>query len=90
MSSSVLSVEFPRITINVDVLGTNSLLGSLCIELQKMELLEHTRHRGILKPEEIVFIIKKVHKDVNVYAEINKVRDILNIEESKITVLIEP
>ena len=50
----------------------------------------HTRYRGILKPEEIVFIIKKVHKDVNVYAEINKVRDILNIEESKITVLIEP
>jgi len=40
MSSSVISVDFPRITINVDVLGTNSLLGSLCIELQKKELLD--------------------------------------------------
>lgn len=85
----VLDISFPKIIINIDIVGSNSLLGALCVEFQKKGYLQHTNTKGILKPDEIVFIVKKVHNGINLYSEINKVRDVLNIEEDKITVLIE-
>ncbi len=78
-----LSASFPRMVINVDMVGDNSLLGALFIALQEKGLLLDI---GVLNPDEIVFVIKKVHGQVNLYNEINKVRDVLKIDEKKITV----
>lgn len=83
----VLEVSFPALTIPVEVCGSNSLLGALCQELVKKDLLKNV---GVLNPERITFVIQRVHKDINLYAEINKVRDELKIKESKINIVILP
>lgn len=87
MRTEVLSVEFPRMVVNVDIVGSNSLLGALTNKFIEAGLIENI---GRLCPTEIVFVIKKVHQDINLYKEINLVRDILKIDEKKITVFILP
>ena len=62
-------------------------MGALCEKLIEKDLMQHV---GVLDPDEIVFVVKKVQPEVNLYQELNKVRDILKIEESKITLLFEP
>lgn len=84
--TSVLEVSFPKITINVNVVGTNSLLGALCEEFIKRDLIKNV---GVLKPEAIVFNIKRAYSDINLIEEINKVRDILKIDEKVISVYLE-
>ena len=81
------SVSFPRMAITVDYVGHNSLLGGFCRELQNRG---HLRNVGALRPAEIVFVIKKVHDGVNLYDELNKVRDVLKIDEKVITLFIQP
>ncbi len=76
-------ISFPRMIINIDLAGTNSLIGGLCKELQNNDYLQHI---GRLNPTEIVFVIKRVHKELNLYEEVNKVRDVLKIDEKKIIV----
>ncbi len=72
--------------VRIELAGTNSLIGRLCEEFEKKDYLKHI---GVLNPTEIVFVIKRVHKELNLYDEINKVRDIMKIDEKKITVFIE-
>ena len=43
---------------------------------------------NVLKPDEIVFFVSKARHDVNLYEELNKVRDLLKIDESKIKLFI--
>jgi len=81
----VVSISFPRMVIHVGLVGNNSLLGALCREFIAKN---YMKHLGLLNPTEIVFVIKKVQPDVNLYAEINLVRDILKIDEKEITVFI--
>lgn len=80
-----VSVNFPRMVITVNLVGHNSLLGALCERLIETGYIKNI---GILKPDEIVFSIKKVHPEVNLYQELNDVRDILKIDEKKITLFI--
>ena len=49
-----ISVSFPRLQVNVDYVGSNSLLGALCKKLIEKDLMKNI---GVLDPEEIVFII---------------------------------
>ena len=86
MEPITTSVSFPRMIINVEYAGTNSLVGSLCVKLIENN---HIRNVGVLHPDEIVFVINYIHPSLNLYEEINKVRDILKIPEDKITVHIE-
>lgn len=81
------SVSFPRMIINVDLVGHNSLLGGLCEDLQERG---HLKNVGVLRPAEIVFVIKKVHAGVNLYEELNKVRDVMKIDEKVITLFVQP
>jgi hypothetical protein len=81
-----VSIEFPKITIKIEVAGTDSLLGALCTVFIARGFIKNI---GVLEPDEIEFVIKRVHKDLDLYAEINKVRDILKIKEEKIKVTIE-
>jgi hypothetical protein len=78
---------FPRMVVKVNLVGHNSLLGGLCVELQKKGYLKGV---GFLYPEEIVFVIKKLQDEVNLYEELNKVRDVLKIDEKVITLFIQP
>lgn len=71
--------------ITVNLVGHNSLLGALCERLIEANLIKDI---GVLHPEEIVFSIKKAHPEVNLYKELNDVRDILKIDEKKITLYI--
>ena len=68
--------------ITVGLVGHNSLMGALCERLIEDKLIQHV---GNLDPEEIVFKIKKVQPEVNLYKELSDVRDILKIDEKKIT-----
>ncbi len=79
------SVNIPKMIISIELAGTNSLIGALCEELIKKDFMKDI---GVLHPDEIVFIIKKVYPILNLYEEINKVRDILKIDEKKITVYV--
>ncbi len=79
----LVSMEFPRMVVKVDLVGTNSLVGALCDELIKRNCIQDI---GLLKPDEIVFEIKNVHPQVNLYDEIDKVRDLFKINETKITI----
>ncbi len=80
----LVEVSFPRMIITVDLVGTNSLAGALCVELIKNNLIQNI---DVLNPDEIVFMLKSVHRDINLYEEINKVRDYLKIDEKKIVVI---
>ena len=71
--------------ITVGLVGHNSLVGALCERLIEDKLIHDV---GMLNPDEIVFSIKKVHPEVNLYKELNDVRDILQIDEKKITLFI--
>lgn len=82
----IQSIEFPRMVINVKVVGHNSLLGALALKFIENGYINHI---GLLKPIEIVFVIKKVLAEVNLYDEINKVRDLMKIDEQRITVFME-
>jgi len=84
----MMEITLPRIVINVELVGTNSLLGSLC----RYFLENHPdclKNIGVLNPEEIVFIIEKVAEDIDLHYEIRKVRDAFKIKENKIVVNIE-
>lgn len=81
--TQVQSIKFPRMCITVNVVGDNSLCGALAIRLTEKGYINHIE---CLEPEEIVFVINKVMPEVNLYEEINKVRDIFKIDENKITV----
>lgn len=85
LSVSKLSVSFPRMVITVGLVGHNSLMGALCERLIEDGFIQDV---GSLNPEEIVFKIKKVQPEVNLYKELNDVRDILKIDEKKITLYI--
>jgi len=80
-------VSFARMVIKVDYVGHNSLLGGFCQELQERG---HLKNVGVLHPTEIVFVIKKLHAGVNLYEELNKVRDVMKIDEKVITLFIDP
>jgi hypothetical protein len=80
------SISFPRMVINVDLVGDFSLAGALAEKLIKARLMKHV---GILHPEEIVFVIGRVQPGVNLYKELNSVRDIFKIDEKKITLFIK-
>ncbi len=82
----LVAVTLPRMIIKVDLVGHNSLLGGFCEELQKKGSLKNV---GLLHPVELVFVIKKVHTGVNLYEEINRVRDVMKIDEKVITLFIE-
>ncbi len=82
---SKLSVNFPLIIINIDRVGTNSLIGGLFQKLLEKDLVKDI---GVLCPDEIVFRITSVHPDIDIYQEINAVRDMFKIEETKIKVFI--
>ena len=82
----VESIEFPMMVVNVRVVGHNSLVGALATKFIEAGYIEHI---GRLNPTEIVFKIHTVVSEVNLYEEINKVRDFLKIDEKKITVFIE-
>lgn len=79
----VESIVTPRIIIHIDKMGTNSLVGALCEELKNRDILKNV---DVFKPTEIVFTIKETHRTLDVYKEINKVRDLLKIPEEKIIV----
>ncbi len=81
-----LSVNIPRMTISVDYVATDTLVGALCVELVERNLIKDI---GILDPTEIVFLINKAHPNVDLYSEINKVRDFMKIDEKKIIVFIK-
>ena len=83
---NVQSISFPRLVIQVDLAGDNSLAGALCQEFIQRD---YMRHIGLLEPAEIVFSIKRVHSQVNLYKEINQVRDIFKIPEDKITIFMQ-
>lgn len=82
----IQSISFPRMVINVRVVGHNSLIGALTIRFIESEYINHI---GLLKPDEIVFVIGSVLNEVNIYDEINKVRDLMKIDEKRITVFME-
>jgi hypothetical protein len=86
MEQQLESIEFPRMVVNVRVVGHNSLLGALALRFIENGYINHI---GCLKPTEIVFVIKRVLEEVNLYDEINKVRDLMKIDENKITVFVE-
>lgn len=77
-------ISFPRMVISVPLVGHNSLVGSLAEELIDKGLIKDV---GILNPEEIVFVVKKILSEVDIYEELNKVRDLFKIDEKKITML---
>lgn len=79
------SINFPRMVITIGLVGHNSLMGALCERLIEDKLIQDV---GILNPAEIVFVIKKVHPEVNLYKELTDVRDIFKIDENKITIFI--
>lgn len=79
------SIKLPRLVMHLDLVGTDSLVGKLTEEFIKRDCVQYV---GLLKiePVEIVFVIKKVHKEINLYKEINKVRDIFKIDEKNIII----
>ena len=80
-----IEISFPKIVVDIELAGSNSLLGGLCKVFREKDYLKYI---NVLNPDEIVFVIKKVHKELNLYHEINLVRDVFKIDEKKITVLI--
>lgn len=82
---NVIEISFAKMTINVDLVGHNSLIGALC---ERFLQNDYMKHIGSLNPEQIIFVIKRVQPEVNMYEEMNKVRDILKIDEKKLTLLI--
>lgn len=82
-TTSTVSVSFPKMSITVELVGSNSLVGALAERLIQRDLLKNV---GCLDPDEICFNIKKVHDGVDIFEETKKVRDIFKIKESKIKV----
>ncbi len=82
----VVTIEFEKLIIRIALVGSNSLVGGLCMAFLKRD---YMRHIGALVPEEICFKIKDIHPEINLYDEINKVRDMFKIDEKKITVYFE-
>lgn len=80
-----VAVSFPKMIINVGFMGTNSLIGALCVELIKKDLMKDV---GVLQPEAIVFVVGKTHFKLDIFEEICKVRDVFQIDEKKIKVYI--
>ena len=80
------SVSFPKMTIRVNLVGDNSLVGALAVKIIEKDYMKHI---GVLRPDEILFIIKQVHKGVNLYEELNRVKDVYKIDEKKIALLLE-
>lgn len=83
MGKQLASVTLPRIVLHIDILGSNSLLGALGKEFIKRDCIQYV---GRIHPTEIVFVLKKAHTLINIYEEINLVRDVLKIPEDKIIV----
>ena len=84
LGAVTISVAFPKLTINVGLVGHNSLTGGLCETLIEKDLMKNL---GVLQPEQIVFVIERVQSGVNLYDEVNKVRDLFKIDEKKIIVV---
>jgi hypothetical protein len=80
------SLVLPRLTIQVDHVGHNSLIGGVVNKLREMDMLKHIEDVGFT---EVVFVIKGSHTDVNLYEEINKVRDDFRLQEKQITVFLK-
>lgn len=81
----LVSVDIPKIVIDVEVVGSNSLLGALCKELSERNVLMNV---NILHTEKLVFNIHRVHPEVNIYEELNAVRDFLKMEEKRIQIFV--
>ena len=85
MEPILQSVSFPRMVIKVDLVGHHSLIGGLCERLIDDKMIQNI---GYLNPTEIVFVIKKVQPEVNLYKELMDVRDIFKIDAKKITLYV--
>lgn len=79
-------IEIPAICIELDLVGDNSLTGAVCNYFKSKHWIKELQ---FIEPESVTFIIKRVHPNVNLYKEINAVRDLMNIEEEKIKVFIK-
>ena len=74
MSTDVL-IEIPCLTINVERVGENSLLGSFVAYMLKEKIDLSKLH--ILKIGKLQFIVGEVMDDVIVYDEITKVKNFI-------------
>ena len=81
-----LGVFIPLVTLSVGTVGSNSLIGGLTEYLRDTG---HLQDIGLITFEAIHFNIKSVHPAVDIYAEINAVRDIFKIDEKKIKVFFQ-
>lgn len=82
----LLSVTLPSVVIRVDKVGTNSLIGALAQYLRERDCLQHL---GQIESPEIMFKVKNVHPDVDLYEELNLVRRMLKVDERIIKLIIE-
>lgn len=85
MEQNIESIVIPRVVIHVEKVGHNSLLGALSAKFIKDG---HIKHLEYLQPTEIVFVIKEVLPEVDLYKEINNVRDVMLVDEKKIKVFV--
>jgi hypothetical protein len=81
----IVSVTTPMIACSIDLVGDHSLVGAFAKELIERGW---TKHVGLLNPSEVIFYIRRVQPGVNLYKELNAVRDIFKIDEKRITLVI--
>lgn len=84
----LLEIKTPELVLHVKDIGENSLLGKLCLELKRLELLNKIY---AYNPDGIKFILmpgSKLSPNLDIYKEINLVREFLQIEEWKIKFII--
>lgn len=83
----VESIIVPKITIEINYVGSNSLMGSLYEDLVNKDLVKHI---GVLCPDEIVFEIKRAHPELDIYKELRDVSVLFKIPSNKIKLYLRP
>lgn len=84
--SHLVSSSTGAVHVVIQTAGDNSLLGGVLQKLLKKGISDLT----LLTIEQIFFEIEHVHPDVNLYDEINTVRDTFRMKEEDIRVHIRP
>lgn len=80
-------IKLAETTIIVERVGDNSLLGAVLDDLYKKGYLKSENNITFTK---LIFIVKSVHPDVNLWEEARKVSAYLEIEPTKIIVNTQP
>ena len=75
--------EIATIVVDVSVVGHNSLIGSLAARLIEDG---HIQDIEYLKMKKVVFNVKKILPEIDLYREINNVKNLTPLKEDNISV----